>query len=156
MLVLSNLDLEEIANALADQTDYEHRWLIDPESGQVLYWTRDGGIDGTEPVDLDELSAIPIDPQPSYVWYQDMVDFVERISDERARRRLGRAIQGRGAFRRFKDGLHDDAPDLMPIWYAFRDVRATRRAVEWLRDNALVDDIEAKSILEALEDPALP
>ncbi|MGO9502174.1 MAG: hypothetical protein ACLPUO_11465 [Streptosporangiaceae bacterium] len=28
MLDLSSLDLEEIANALADQTDYEHRWLI--------------------------------------------------------------------------------------------------------------------------------
>src|SRR5215510_14844647 len=28
MLDLSSLDLEEIADALADQTDYEHRWLI--------------------------------------------------------------------------------------------------------------------------------
>ena len=31
VLDLSNLDLEEIANALADQTDYEHRWLINPQ-----------------------------------------------------------------------------------------------------------------------------
>ena len=31
MLDLSSLDLEEIAAALADQTDYEHRWLINPE-----------------------------------------------------------------------------------------------------------------------------
>jgi hypothetical protein len=30
MLDLSSLDLEEIADALADQTDYEHRWLIKP------------------------------------------------------------------------------------------------------------------------------
>jgi hypothetical protein len=96
MLALSKLDLEEVAGALADQTDYEHRWLIDPETGEILSWTRDGGVDGETPVDLDELVVVPIDPEPSHVWYQDMVDFVEGISDERAGRRLGRAIQGRG------------------------------------------------------------
>lgn len=30
MLDLSGIDVEEIATALAGQTDYEHRWLIDP------------------------------------------------------------------------------------------------------------------------------
>jgi hypothetical protein len=30
VLDLNSLDLEEIANALAGQTDYEHRWLINP------------------------------------------------------------------------------------------------------------------------------
>ncbi|MGC5017297.1 hypothetical protein [Micromonospora sp. DT47] len=38
-----------------------------------------------------------IDPLPSYVWYQDMADFAERISDEAAGRSLARAIQGKGA-----------------------------------------------------------
>src|SRR5712691_7128907 len=45
VLELSGLDLEEIASALSDQTDYEHRWLINPETGQVAYWTCDTGID---------------------------------------------------------------------------------------------------------------
>jgi hypothetical protein len=31
-LDLDNLDLDEIATALADQTDYEHRWLINPQN----------------------------------------------------------------------------------------------------------------------------
>ena len=30
MLDLGRIDLEEIAIALVDRTDYEHRWLIDP------------------------------------------------------------------------------------------------------------------------------
>ena len=34
MLDLGRFDLEEIAAALADQTDYEHRWLIDPRTGE--------------------------------------------------------------------------------------------------------------------------
>ncbi len=68
---LSKLDLEEIATALSDQTDYEHRWLIDPTTGQVAFWTSDTGIDGQNPVDLDDLDLIPIDPLPASVWYED-------------------------------------------------------------------------------------
>jgi hypothetical protein len=33
MLELTDVDVEEVALALADQTDYEHRWLIDPRTG---------------------------------------------------------------------------------------------------------------------------
>ncbi|HEV8279036.1 MAG TPA: UPF0158 family protein [Streptosporangiaceae bacterium] len=140
MLDVRVLDLEEIANALADQTGYEHRWLIDPQTGQIAFWTADTGIDGQAPVDLDELDLVCIDPLPSCIWYQDMADFAETITDERARRGLARAMQGKGAFRRFKDELHEEHPDLLPAWYAFRDARAVRRAVQWLADNSLIDD----------------
>ena len=37
MLDLSSFDLEEIGNVLADQTDYEHRWLINPQTGPCTY-----------------------------------------------------------------------------------------------------------------------
>jgi hypothetical protein len=33
VLDLNILDLEEIANALADQANYDHRWLINPRTG---------------------------------------------------------------------------------------------------------------------------
>ncbi|HEV8555094.1 MAG TPA: UPF0158 family protein [Actinophytocola sp.] len=156
MLDLSRLDLDEIAQALADQTDYEHRWLINPASGEIVFWTSDTGIDGQTPVDLDELDELRIDPLPSHIWYQDMADFAELVSDERAGRRLTRAIQGRGAFRRFKDELHEQYPDLLPVWYAFRDSRARRRAVEWLADNSLIDDDTATRYLTEQHDPDLP
>ena len=68
MLDLSRLDLDEIAQALSDQTDDEHRWLIDPRTERVAFWTSDSGIDGKNPVDLDELDLIPIDPLPANVW----------------------------------------------------------------------------------------
>jgi hypothetical protein len=156
VLDLSRLDLDEIATALADQTDYEHRWLINPDTGEVVFWTSDTGIDGENPVDLDDLDLICIDPFPSYVWYQDMADFVEQVQDERAGRRLARAIQGRGAFRRFKDELHEEYPELLPAWYAFRDIRAQRRAVEWLADNSLIADDAAARYLDEHPDPDVP
>ena len=95
MLKVSRLDLAEIATALQDQTVYEYRWLIDPRSGQISVWTEDGGIDGRTPVDLDEVGLLPIEPLPSWAWYQDMVDFAEGISDERAGRGLARPSRAR-------------------------------------------------------------
>src|SRR6266702_1323051 len=145
VLDLSSLDLGEIAEALADQTDYEHRWLINPQTGEIVFWTADTGIDGQTPVHLDDPDLVCIDPLPSWIWYQDMADFAEAITDERAGRRLARAIQGKGAFRRFKDQLHEEHPGLLPTWYAFLDARATRRAVQWLADNSLIDDGSANS-----------
>ena len=85
-----------------------------------------------------------------------MADFADRISDAAAGRRLARAIQGKGAFRRFKAELHEEYPQLLPAWYAFRDVRARRRAVEWLVDNSLVDDDAAKRFVAEHPDPDLP
>ena len=118
MLDPGRLDVDEIATALSDQTDYEHRWLIDPRTGEVAFWTSDTGIDGENPVELDELDLVPIDPLPSAVWYADMADFAERISDDAAGRRLARAIRGKGAFRRFKDELFEEYPELVPAWRA--------------------------------------
>jgi hypothetical protein len=107
VLDLLDVDVEEIATALADQTDYEHRWLIDTRTGEVAFWASDTGIDGENAFDIDELDPIPIDPLPSYVWYQGMVDFANGFSDGAARR-LAQALQGRGAFRRFKNQLYEN------------------------------------------------
>jgi hypothetical protein len=106
VLNLASLNLDEIASALA---------------GELAFWTADAGIDGQTPNDLDELDLVCIHPLPSYIWYQDMADFAEALTDERAGRRLLRAIQGRGAFGRFKVELHVEYPDLLPAGYAFRD-----------------------------------
>src|SRR4051794_10900192 len=115
MLDVGRIDVEEIAEALADQTDYEHRWLIDPRTGEVVFWTSDTGIDGENPVEIDDLDLVAIDPLPPYVWYQDMVDFANGISDDVAGRRLKAALQGRGAFRRFRNQLYQHHPALIRL-----------------------------------------
>jgi hypothetical protein len=129
VLDLSTLEVDEIATALSDQNDYDHKWLIDPQSGEIAFWTSDTGIDGENPVELDELDLVPIDPLPSYVWFQDMADFADGISDEVAQRRLARALDGKGAFRRFKNELYEEYPHLIAHWHGFRDARTKRRAV---------------------------
>src|SRR6185369_4743707 len=125
--------------------DYGLRWLINTITGEVVLWTSDTGIDGHTPIAFEdveesELNLRGINPLPTRVWYRDLADFAGQVSDERAGRRLGRAIQGRGAFRRFRDELYQESPQLLTAWEAFRVNRAKCHAVEWLRDNALIDE----------------
>jgi hypothetical protein len=148
VLDLNGLDIDEIAMALADQTDYDHRWLINPRSGRLVLWTSDTGIDGEHPVDLEDLDLISIDPVPSYVWYQDMVDFAEGIRDRAAGRRLSASLQGKGAFRRFKNEVYGNRSELVSAWQAMRDAMARVRAVQWLVDEGLVDRVRRSTVHE--------
>ena len=123
MLDLRRLDLDTIAEALADQGDYfEHRLAEHPASGGLMLWTSDTGLDGQYPIELDDVddSLVAISPLPPSVWYRDMVEFAEAVSDETARERLLRALQGRGPFRRFKNELYQRWPDLISAWHVFR------------------------------------
>jgi len=65
MVDLSAVDLDELATALGDQGYFEHRWLIDPDSGEFSVWTVDGGTGGAPPVVLDDVDLLFIDPLPS-------------------------------------------------------------------------------------------
>ena len=156
MLELDAIDVEEIATALADQTDHEHRWLIDPRTGEIAFWASETGIDGENPVELDERDLILIDPLPPSVWYQDMVDFADGIGDQAAGERLSRSLQGKGAFRRFKNELYQRHPDLISVWHVFRDARAQVRAVHWLAEEGLIEEDTAQRFARDHPDPGLP
>jgi hypothetical protein len=99
VLELNDLDLDEIASALADQNHYEYQYLVNPDTGEIVLWSAETGIDGHTPIDLEDLDPdlVGIDPLPSYIWYEDMADFASEVSDEQAGRRLERAIRGKGA-----------------------------------------------------------
>ena len=156
MLDLDTIDVEAIATALADQTDYEHRWPIDPRTGEVVFWTSDTGIDGANPVDLDQLDLILIDPLPSYVWYRDMVDFAEGVSDRAVGGSLSRSLQGKGAFRRFRNELYERHPEPISVWQSLRDTRARARAVRWLVEQDLLENEAARQFTNDHPEPALP
>ena len=63
--------------------------------------------------------------------YRDIEMFVDSLDDVRVVDRLARSIQGRGAFRRFKDVLAG-SPELLGRWYGFSDDRRRGRARAWL------------------------
>ena len=149
MLELGKVDLGALAEALEDHSDFL-RWFIDPVTGEVLPWSEH--MDDVP--DPDESGAVYIEPIPSFEAYSDMRDFVAGVSDRRASDLLGRAIEGRGAFRRFKDTLFE-FPQLRETWFKFHDARMRRRAIEWLVDAALIDESSAESALSDLLEPPL-
>jgi len=147
---LARVDLSMLAEALQDQS-YDHSWWFDPATGETEPWVDDA----TEQEELDareERHLIQVEPIPTREWYLDMEDFAERVSDERARDLLARALGGRGAFRRFKDTLYE-FPDLREQWFAFSNRRAECRAIEWLEDEGLVDRAVAIAALALRQDP---
>jgi hypothetical protein len=75
---------------------------------------------------------LSIDPGEPHDDYRDMERFVGReIESDRLQKRFWEAIQGRGAFRRFKD-LLARYPELEQRWYTFKAERVERRIRDWL------------------------
>ena len=153
MLDVAKVDLVDLAQALQDHSD-EHSWWFDPRTGEVEPWSDDLGDELGEG-HPEERGFIPIEPEPSSEGWQDMADFAARVSDPEARRRLERAIEGRGAFRRFKDELLDH-PELREAWFAFADARIERRALRWLADEGLVDEAAAERAIAERPEPPPP
>src|SRR5699024_2115447 len=77
---------------------------------------------------------------------------ISEVSEERAGELLARVIEGRGAFRRFKDTLLD-FPQLRERWFTFHDARMRRRAMQWLADEGVVSLDQAERAASEHPDP---
>lgn len=119
---------------------------VDPGTGEVIE-TFAGEVLGADgkPVDLDETDWISVDGLGARHSYQEMADFAEAVADPVAGERLTRALEGRGAFRRFRDTIHDQSEALRGAWFRFRDARQQACAVDWLLDAGLIDEAAAKA-----------
>ena len=155
-LDLGAVDIDRLAEALQDRESYEYWRTLDPRTGEIGSAMEDMGDEEEDDDEDPERQLLRIYPYPSHVWYRDMVDFAEGLSDERAVRRLLRALDGRGAFRHFKNELYEEYPELVSVWQAFRTTRAHRRAVEWLLDEGLIDEAVSERFADEHRDPPLP
>ena len=79
---------------------------------------------------------IHIEPLGSSIEYGWMTEFAESVADARLRSRLEIALDGRGAFRRFKNALVGH-PAERERWFAFRDARVRAAAREWLVEQGI-------------------
>ena len=67
--------------------------------------------------------------------YQMMVDFIDTIENLEIKNNLQKLIQGKGAFRRFKDYCFE--MDIIQDWYKFRYERYKEIAIDWCKQNEL-------------------
>ncbi|SFO15796.1 Uncharacterised protein family (UPF0158) [Pseudonocardia ammonioxydans] len=142
MLDPGRVDLAALADALDDRSPETH-WYLDPVSGAVA-----GHSDDDKP----PADWLEIDSVTSRESYRDMADFTAGVQHRRAASLLDRAIDGRGAFRRFKNTLFE-FPEVRDQWYRFRDARSRRRAVDWLAGTGLITEADAEQLRARHPDP---
>jgi hypothetical protein len=133
------VDLAELADIL--EADPTHGGgLLDLHTGQV--WPQatidyahqsSDEIAGAPDQDDDPDRWLPVECQGSHEGYHDMQSFIDTLTDPQQSERLQIAIQGRGAFRRFKDVL-ERTPEELDRWFAFTEERQRGRARRWLAD----------------------
>lgn len=132
-----NVDIQELCAAMEDSS-YEHEYYFDLDSGEVVFVSEymDGEDEESEEVNQIEEKSDRYEPIPraeSHEGYRDMVDFIATLENGHLAELLGVAIDGKGAFRRFKDVLLD-YPEEEEKWFRFKDDRMEQRALEWLDD----------------------
>ena len=131
-----NINLDELCEAMEDSS-YENEYFLDLETGEILFisdYTDDeetGELKDRIEEDSDRYERIP--KAESHEGYQDMVDFIATVDNEHLVELLEVAINGKGAFRRFKDVLLN-YPEERERWFKFKDERMEERVLEWLDD----------------------
>lgn len=74
--------------------------------------------------------------------YQMMVDFIETIENKEIKDNLQRLIQGKGAFRRFKDYCLEI--NIIKDWYDFKEQKYKEIAIDWCEQNELKYKVSCK------------
>lgn len=144
------VDLEDIAMIMENQDRFETQYYLDTETGEVVAIPEElmSALDGGESCDglpAWELELLPrakeiyegsqryaeIPTRPSYEGYNLMVEFAEGVTDRKIRRELSIALDGKGAFRRFKNVLRD-YPDVEKKWFELKAKRDKEAVKDWL------------------------
>ena len=130
---MKKLDLNKAAEEFEMISD-EHQLFYNRETDEFDFYIDpiySGIEDDTEKFEEDCWIAAP--SQRELNEYDIMVEFAETVTDLRANELLCLALEGRGAFRRFKDTLH--RVDLTNEWYAFKHKAYVGIAREWCVEN---------------------
>ncbi len=128
--------LSEIIDAI-EMTDQESEYFLDKETGELV-WISDFAMDADEREEacdaLDEHGFYRLPSSFDINEYSIMEDFVYSLPESK-RERLARVISGRGAFRRFKDGIRQMG--IEEEWYAYQGEAYKRLAIEWCEENGI-------------------
>lgn len=122
--------IEEVIIAL-DNANYEVKYYFNKETQKVDYYSEyfDDEQAGEEDK-IDFSDWIEIAGIPSYEKYNLMQDFTE-MQNERLQDILFTALDGKGAFRRFKNAL-GRFPEKLDEWYDFEHEWFKKKAIDFL------------------------
>lgn len=127
------VSLEKIIEGLEMVNDIDDCYY-NPESNEIFL----SNIGEYEELTEDEIDglfekSIILPTQYEINEYQIMVDFIETIDNLEIKNNLQRLIQGKGAFRRFKDYCIN--VNIIQNWYDYREQRYKDIAINWCKGN---------------------
>lgn len=129
------IDWEALEDAFENNAPEVHSYLHVP-TGDVLRIV-DGVADPQMHARIaGDQTYLRIEPVSSREQYRWMERFIPMVEDDELQLRLTRAIDGKGAFRRFKDVLMSYGPE-RERWFAFRSERLRIFMEAWLNAHAL-------------------
>jgi hypothetical protein len=133
------IDMQMLEVAMED-ADLAHRYFLNLVTGEVVFLSDYLDLSEEERLsaEIDASSDyVAIERIESHEAYQWMVDFVEEMvapADERVAELLSVALDGRGAFRRFRDVLHRVDARWLQAWYEWKDSRLKAAVNAWLQE----------------------
>lgn len=128
------VDLDMLADLLEGDPSDDSGGYLDLATGRA--WP-DASLEDVpgDALDLeDDRRWLRVDTLGSRDAWRDMRGFADALAVNPLAQRLGEAIEGPGAFSRFRVELAQH-PDQVPGWLAFRDERRVGRARGWLADH---------------------
>lgn len=132
------LKLQDVLEAL-ESVDDDTNYVFDTQSGEIHFYYDDDYDDFDDPEEAEEELEyggdryISLPDRFDINEYEMMEHFLWYIKDDDARHALDRAMRGRGAFRRFRDKLHELG--LEDQWYEYRESKYERIARDWCEVN---------------------
>src|SRR5579863_8864187 len=141
MITLPNgksIDVDMLESAMED-ADLAHRYFLNLVTGEVVFFSDYLGLSEEDERLSEEIDSsddyVAIERIPSHEAYQWMVDFVDEMvapADERAAEKLSIALNGKGAFRRFKDTLQRLDDQWQQAWYQWKEKQIEAALDEWI------------------------
>lgn len=128
--------LSEVLDAIEFTDQYTH-YFLDKETGEIVMVSEMGMSmkEQEEAYDtLDEHGFYRLPEKREIGDYDTMESFASTVPGA-AGEKLAHAIQGRGAFRRFKDEIR--LLDLEDQWYSYEEDPHKRAAIAWCEENGL-------------------
>ena len=131
---MKKLDLNAVVEEF-EMIDAETHVLYNRETGEFDFYNEFMGSDNGDPERFEEDCWIACPHQRDIGEYDMMVNFADGVNDQHKNELLCVALEGKGAFRRFKDTLY--RVGLVDEWYAFRRDAYMDLAREWCEENGL-------------------
>jgi hypothetical protein len=138
------IDMDMLEAAMED-SDLTNRYFLNLVTGKVVFFSEYVSLSNEDEQLLEEIDGsedyVAVERIPSHEAYQWMVDFVDEMvapTDEHTAGKLSIALNGKGAFRRFKDTLHGVDDQWLQAWYQWRDKQLKAAVDEWLKINSVL------------------